>query len=148
MPFNRRRFLTATGLAAMAVLVGGAARFAVQPRHGYVKAVVRERLHYLKFNEEVLDAFANDFVAFTPAMNALRGQVVSFGGVTLSRTMGRIGGAGLAYKIYAFEQKIASDFLKATDFFDEGAETERELEYVAFPDPYINVCRNALAYLS
>lgn len=148
MPFTRRRFLTMTGLAGAAVLLAGAARYASQPRHAYVKAIVRERLHYLTFSEDVLDEFASDFIALIPAMNAPRGQVVAFGGVALSRVLGRIAGADIAFKIEAFEQKIASDFLKATDFFDEGADTERELEYFAFPDPYVNPCRNALAYLS
>lgn len=148
LALNRRRFLMLAGVSAAVTLLIGVARFAIDPRHAYVKAIVRERLHYLKFSEEVLNEFANDFVALTPAMNALRGQVASIGGVMLSRALGRIGGAGLTFKINAFEQKIASDFLKATDFFDEGADTERELEYFAFPDPYVNPCRNALAFLS
>lgn len=144
MRLNRRRLLIFSGGAAAVSLLGNAARYASQPHLAYVKAIVRLRLHYLKFSEEVLDEFANDFVALTPAINAPRGQVVSFLGVTLSRALGRIGGAGMAFKIDTFEQKIASDFLKATDFFDEGADTDRELEYFAFPDPYVGPCRNSL----
>lgn len=148
MPFNRRRFMMFTGVTAVLTLLCGAARYGSKPRHAYVKAIVRERLHYLKFSEAVLDEFANDFVALTPAMNTPRGQVVSFGGVTLSQALGRIGGADIAFKIDAFEQKIASDFLKATDFFDEDSDAERELEYLSFPNPYVNPCRNPLTYLN
>lgn len=145
---NRRRFLMLAFVAAGVSLLGSTVHYASQSRHAYVKTIVRDRLHYLKFSETVLDQFANDFVAFTPAMSSLRGQIVSFGGANISRALGRIAGASMAFKIDAFEQKIVSDFLKATDFFDEGADTERELEYFAFPDPYVNPCRNALAYLS
>lgn len=148
MPFTRRQFLTVTGVAGAAILVSSAARYLSEPSQSLVKAIVRERLHYLKFSEEVLDEFANDFVALTPAMKTPLGQVFSFAGMELSRALGRIAGVDVAFKIEAFEQKIASDFLKATDFFDKGADTERELEYFAFPDPYVNLCRNSLAYLS
>ena len=148
MPLNRRRLLMISGFAGAAVLLGSAARLVSGPRHSYVKAVVRKRLHYLTFSEEVLEQFSRDFIDFTPAMNASRGKILSFGGVTLSRALGRIGGTDMAFRIDSFEQKIASDFLKATDFFDAGADTERALEYYAFPNPYTNPCRNALAYQS
>lgn len=148
MQFNRRRFLNITSMAATVALLGTATRVVSHSRHAYVKAVVRERLHYLKLDEEVLNEFAKNFLTLTLSMDTIRGRIVSFGGVTLSRMLLRISGADIAFKLDLFEQMIASDFLKATDFFDEGANVERELQYISFPDPYVNPCRNALTHLS
>jgi len=146
MSLTRRLFLTAAG--AGAVLAGlGAYRALSYPREDYVKIIVRNRLPYLTYEDAVLEEFARDFVALVPAMSATRGYAVAFVGMRSGRLLGRMAGTSTALQIEMFEEKVASEFLKATDFFDNGEDVSTPLSYVAFGDPYFNACRNPLAVL-
>lgn len=145
MNITRRNIIALSSAGALIAITGGMGHWTAGPRQNYIKAVVRDRLSYLTFSEATLNEFAQDFVAFTPAMNAPRGATVSWIGLHISRLGSHILGSELTQKLTTFEEKIASDFLKATDFFDEGRNTQRTLTYIAFPDPYLNTCRSVPA---
>ncbi|WP_068113017.1 hypothetical protein [Tropicimonas marinistellae] len=148
MTISRRSFFGLLGAAGLVTVVGSIVRAASQPEASYVKAVVRDRLSYLEYADDVLDEFAADFVRLNPAMNATRGKLIAFPGLRMGRVLGNLAGAGWADRVDAFEEKIAGDFLMATDFFDEGADPSRPLNYVVFPDPYESACRNPVAVIS
>lgn len=40
------------------------------------------------------------------------------------------------------EDNIVSMYLKSTDFFQNGADEKRQIQYLSFYDPYVTVCRN------
>lgn len=144
---SRRDFLI--GLGAATVLIGGVGiwRGSKVTQINYIEAVVRNRLGYLRFSDVTLQEFASEFVEFIPAMQDGRGKVVAAQGMTLSRAAASVAGGDLAWKLEVFEQRIASEFLKSTDFFLFDRDTERMLEYIGFADAYTNGCSNSVAVL-
>lgn len=44
--------------------------------------------------------------------------------------------------IHRLEDNIVSMYLMSTDFFQNGANEKRQIQYLSFYDPYISVCRN------
>lgn len=144
MPITRRVFVGVT-VATFAAAVGGSSWLSAHSPEAYVRSVVRERLSYLSFGDDVLDQFTADFMRYSPAMADTRGRVISATGVVLSRALSRIAGSTWEDRVAAFEEKVASDFLLATDFFDEGRDISRQLSYILFPEPYEFPCRNPLA---
>ena len=76
---------------------------------------LRRHLDYLSFDDDVIDAFVRDYRA--DSSRVAKGE----------RT-----------------EAIASRFLLSTDFFQNGANQERSLDYVSYYDPYRSPCYNPL----
>jgi hypothetical protein len=43
---------------------------------------------------------------------------------------------------HRLEDNIVSMYLMSTDFFQNGADTKKQIQYLSFYDPYVSVCRN------
>jgi hypothetical protein len=108
-----------------------------------LKELVRDRLHYLKFSDEVLDRFSKDFLADPEQPKGYLGTMLYAG----QRAVHRPQLFTSKLPLFRFERMVISAFLMSTDFFREGANVDRPLTYVAYNDPYTRGCSNYFARL-
>jgi hypothetical protein len=140
----RRRLLLTTLLGGGLVATGvGVAIWPLAPE-ARLKRLLQSRLDYLTIPEPVLDAFIKDFTADIEHerfkhLSTLRyvGQRAAYGQPLFTGYL----------PIFRFERFVVSSFLLSTDFFREGARTDRPLRYVAYNDPLKVGCSNPFARL-
>jgi hypothetical protein len=122
---NRRQFITVSAGALAAAIVGGTS--CGDPGYeSLVVSVLRRKLHFLTFDEEIARVFAKDFrPEFEAGQPDLRGRL----GTT------------------AFENLVVTRFLLSSDFFRNDADESRTLTYVAYHDPGRRSCANPFAEL-
>lgn len=137
---RRRLFLgSIVGAGVAATAVG----FAVLPLSPELrlKQLLRSRLSYLTFSDDVVDAFMRDFSADSPDRFAHLRSTAYVGQKALySQDLVTSG-----LPIFRFERFVISAFLLSTDFFRRGAQTDTPLRYVAYNDPYKVGCANPFA---
>ncbi len=122
--FPRRTFLAAGSLAALAVGVLGApgcgggepARgMSLEEARKKVVDYLRVKLPYLRHGKDTLERFAEEYVRHFPP--------------------GTRPGPG---------PNLVARYLLSTDFFPNGADESKPLDWVEFYDPYISPCYNPL----
>ena len=111
-----------------------------------IASILRRRLGYLKLDEGGVRAFAKDQTRATfgkkiPTWNRLRYHMLASGASSFKRfyrstdTRSRIG---------RFEDTLVSTYLLSSDFFWNGADESRKVNYVAYYDPN-RPCNNPFA---
>lgn len=140
MRISRRMILLP--MASAAVLAGtvGTVRWMVRKPEDFVVGVLRGHLQGLRVDPAHFVTFAADYVR--ERENYQRQLAMfSFGG----RPLGQAVRLGLLPPDHGFartKDNIVSQFLLSTDFFQNGAATDRPVNYVGFYDPHTQVCRN------
>ena len=122
---TRRRVLRFAGLLGGGLLVGGGCReadetkLAETPQSGRadlpLQRAIRRHFSYLSFDDRVIEAFARDLGRHQGPWNP----------ETSPRPYTR--------------------FLASTNFFQNGADEAKPLEYVSYYDPYVTSCYNPFA---
>ena len=128
MTISRRTLLVgaATGVAA-----ASAWRFVRSSEADGIVAVVRERLDYLTLDDAGVYAFANDLIAQkTVAVTKLR--LVAAAG-PLYTTLGST--RPMKHLLGHGEERVVSLYLLSSDFFLNGSDETRRVQYVGFYDP-------------
>ena len=138
---RRRLFLSVLAGAGMVAV----ASFTVLPLSPELrlKELIRDRLHYLKISDEVIDRFSRDFLADPENHRGYLGTMLYAGQRAVYRPQLFTG----KLPLFRFERIVISAFLMSTDFFREGANVDRPLSYVAYNDPYTRGCANYFARL-
>lgn len=142
---NRRRLLLG-GLAFVAVVGIGTWGFGRMGAQAEIVAVLRRRLAFLNLDQDGLRHFAKDQVAALlnkrmPTWNRLRYHFLSAVAPSFKRyyrstdTRSRIARA---------EDSLVSTYLLSSDFFWNGADESRIIQYVAYYDP-MRACGNPFA---
>jgi hypothetical protein len=141
MTIVRRKFL---GLGA-GLMAGSAALYtAYKWRWGepteVIVAILKRRLGDLRVDETSFEGFAARYVGYRKdyrrQLSILSIVSLPFQYVTPYAWIEQ-GGA-----LRRLEDNVVSLYLLSTDFFSNGANVDRPVNYVAFYDPYEGVCRN------
>jgi hypothetical protein len=138
---TRRRFLLG-GLAVVVVAGVGVIGFGPGAAESHIVAAVRRRLGFLKLDEQGLHAFAKDQVsallAKRPTWNRLKYHYLSM----FAKQFTRYNRSNdTRSRTQRMEDNFASTYLLSSDFFINGADESRTVEYVSFYDP-LRACGN------
>jgi hypothetical protein len=141
-----RRWLIVGGLGAVGAAGLGAWGLGRLGFQMEIASILRRRLGFLKLDEGGVRAFAKDQTRATfgkkiPTWNRLRYHMLASGASSFKRfyrstgTHSRMGG---------FEDALVSTYLLSSDFFWNGSDESREVNYVAYYDPN-RPCNNPFA---
>jgi len=142
---NRRRvILGGLGLAGVAGL--GAWGLGHWGMHREIVSVIHRRLSYLKLDEEGVRAFARDQTAAAfnkkiPTLTRLRYHFLSAGPPSFNRFYRS---SDHFSRVARLENTLVSTYLLSSDFFANGADESRTVNYVAYYDP-MRACQNPFA---
>lgn len=140
---RRRILLGGLGIAAAAGLgVLGFGRVATESE---IASAVRRRLSFLRLDEAGLRSFAKDQVsvllAKRPTWNRMKYHFLS----VFTKSFTRYDHSNdKRSRIERLEDGFAATYLLSSDFFLNGADESRTVEYVAFYDP-LRACGNPFA---
>jgi hypothetical protein len=140
---KRRRFLFgALGLAAVGALGLWGADFASESE---IVSGVRRRLKFLKFDDAGLHAFAKDYIANMLAKRPSWYRWKLHFHVFFSKPMARWGiSTDTRSRRDRLEDNLATLYLLSSDFFVQGSDQSRTIQYVALYDP-MRACGNPFA---
>jgi hypothetical protein len=141
-----RRRLIMGGLGAVGVAGLGAwglGRLAFQRE---IASILHRRLGFLKLDESGVRAFAKDQTNATfnkkiPTWNRLRYHLLASGTSSYKRFYRS---ADSRSRIGRFEDTLVSTYLLSSDFFWNGADESRRVNYLAYYDPN-RACQNPFA---
>lgn len=134
--FNRRQFL-ATGITGLAGLVTW--RFIRSSDEDAIIAVLKKRLDYLSLDENGLRVFARDLVA-QKIISSRKLRVLDFAGPVYTQLSLASYRNALTHAIQHGEERIVTQYLLSSDFFQNGADETREVHCYRYYDPTRNPC--------
>ena len=142
---SRRRLimggLGAVGVAGLGAWGLGRLGFQVE-----IASILRRRLGFLKLDEGGIRAFAKDqtraiFGKKIPNWNRLRYHLTASGASSFKRFYRS---ADTRSRFARFEDTLVSTYLLSSDFFWNGSDESRKVNYVAYYDP-LRPCNNPFA---
>ena len=141
---KRRKFLFA-GLGVIAVVGAGGVVLGPRAAESEIVSHVRQRLSFLKLDEAGLRQFAKDQVAVLlakrPTWNRWKYHFMSVFSKSFTRYEHSTDTRNRRQRM---EDNIASTYLLSSDFFLNGADQSRVVQYLAFYDP-LRGCGNPFA---
>ncbi len=107
-------------------------------------AILKKRLGYLKTNGEDLVIFAEDFQNI---ISARRRYLGSWSGLLtpIYRIVNIFDLTPFSDDFRSFEEFTVTLFLLSSDFFEKGADLNRQVKYIGLYDPYETGCDNPFA---
>jgi hypothetical protein len=149
---GRRGFLGAgAGVAVLAAMAGGWAIMGHSDAQ-FIRDCIKHRLGYLDIAPGAVEAYAAD-VLKTDALKgpwtaANKFKMLSKIGYATANDLAvltrRFGSLGIDF----LSERIATQFLLSSDFFQNGMHLDRPVQYVAYADPYLRGCGNPVATLA
>jgi hypothetical protein len=142
---NRRRFLwgSAGFVVVAGVTVGLLARPVIESE---IEAVVRRRLSYLKLDAAGVRRFASDqttkILAKRVSFSRMRYHLASSFGSSYKRFARSTDTRSRTQRI---EDMWVCDYLLSSDFFINGSNETRVIQYVSYYDPLLRPCGNPFA---
>jgi hypothetical protein len=141
---KRRKFLLG-GLGVVAVVGLGGIAFGPMVAESEIVARVRRRLSFLELDEAGLEQFAKDQVgallAKRPSWNRLKYHFMSVFSKSFTRYEHS---SDTRNRRQRMEDTIAQTYLLSSDFFINGADQSRTVQYLSFYDP-LRGCGNPFA---
>jgi hypothetical protein len=137
----KRRIFILSGLVGVSALA--AWRFANGNDADTIAMVVRKRLDYLKLDPAGVQRFASDMAALH-VISSARMHVLSSITPLYIRFPLSSGDNTLADKLRHGEDRIVSSYLISSDFFANGADESRTVNYLGMLDP-LRACGNPFA---
>lgn len=146
MSMNRRRFLIGGIVGITGLVAGGWAirsGFFYQPQRvkNTIWVVFHKRLNYLKWNQEEVERFIEDFIADVSDGYLAKIQKLSYVHPLYAYT-GLLEMSPIAGKLKSFEERITTHFLMSTDLFYGKPDVSQPVKYLGLYDPHKTPCRN------
>jgi len=136
----KRRYFLVAGLAGTVALAG--LRFKHSTEEQSIAAILHKRLGYLKLNPEGVRAFAIDLAA-RHAISPFRLRLVAAMG-SMYEHLDSTRHNFLANAIRHGEERVVTSYLLSSDFFVNGSDESRTVNYVSFYDP-LRACGSPFA---
>lgn len=105
-----------------------------------VVSVLRRRLGFLDITEETYAKFAEDYMVFRAAFDSQLTKLSIL--ATPLRFISPYSLMQIDHPLVRLEDNIVSQFLLSTDFFQQGQDEKRKLNYLGFYDPSNRPCAN------
>ncbi len=147
-----RRGLLGAGLGVAALGVVGAGWVMGHSDAQFIRECIRRRLGYLDIAPGAVEAYTADLLKTDalkgPWTAANKFKVLSRAGYAAAEGLAaltrRFGSLGIDY----LSERIATQFLLSSDFFQNGMRLDKPVQYVAYADPYLRGCGNPVAVLA
>jgi len=141
---TRRKFLLG-GMGIIAVAGIGGLTFGRMGAESEIAALVRRRLSFLRLNDAGVRAFAKDQVAALlakrPSWNRWKYHFLAM----FTKSFTQYGSSNdHRTRIQRIEDNLATTYLLSSDFFINGADESRTVEYLGLYDP-LRPCGNPFA---
>lgn len=140
---KRRQLLIGGGVAVAASAAGLGALYGAARGEDTIEAVLRRRLGPLKYQDADLRRFSQEYVIFRSSHRQQLRLLATLAGLYRVATPYPL--LSMGSSLARLENNIVSNFLLATDFFDNGADLSRPLRYTGLHDPYLRPCRRIFA---
>jgi hypothetical protein len=142
---NRRRVILG-GLGVVAVAGLGAWGLGHVALEAEIVSILRRRLGFLKLDQQGVHAFAKDqtdaaFHKKIPTWSRLRYHLLAAAAPSYKRFFRSI---DTRSRVARLEDNLVSTYLLSSDFFLNGADESRTVNYVAYYDP-LHPCQNPFA---
>lgn len=128
---SRRQFLVAT-VAGLGALATG--RYVFGSEEDAIIAVLRKRLDYLILDENGLHAYAADLVD-KKIISSRRLRIVDAAGPIYANLEMPPFSKALTYELRHGEERVISVYLLSSDFFLNGSDETRVVQYLGYYDP-------------
>lgn len=138
---SRRKFLISS--IAAATLLGPAGFWLTWKKTketDIIEAILKRRLGMLNIDRETFKIFSNEMIKHRQSYAKQLKVLGMFSGLLSVVTPYNI--LPMSHPIRRLENYTVSNFLLATDFFQNGADISREIKYLGFYDPYKRPCAN------
>ncbi len=141
---NRRKFIGISLLSIIGITIAGI--FAFNDFETVVLKILRQDLKDMNIQEKHFKKFIAD-AQNTGSASKLMLDKKKKAFIFLFFFLPKV---GLPYesKYQELRQRIVSDFLLATDFFVNGMDTKKDINYIALFDPYLRPCQNPFSPLN
>lgn len=136
---KRRKLLIGGGVAVAVSAAGLGALYGGAREEDTIEAVLRRRLGPLKYQDSDIKRFSREYLVFRASYQKELRQLATVAG--LYRVVTPYPLLSIGSSLVRLENNIVSNFLLATDFFDNGADPDRPLLYTGLHDPYRRPCR-------
>ncbi|MCA6078775.1 hypothetical protein [Fulvivirga sedimenti] len=139
---TRRKFIRVSFFLFIGILI---LIFALLPFEHIVRRIIKNDLNSLKINDEIIDKFIKE------ALN--NGYLSSFDAKKkwLIRIYDRLPVGWVKFpfegKYHQYRSEIIADFLLSTDFFLNGMDEQKQINYLGFYNPYSRPCSNPFSNL-
>lgn len=142
MKTSRRTLLFFGGAAGLLAVFGGYKFLRGDPKE-IIVAILQRRVGYLRVDPKTFDAFAEQYVKNQRQYERQLGHLSAVAWPMRYFTPYEWFKQGTP--IRRLEDNVVSNYLLSTDFFQNGADESRQVEYVAYYDPGIAACRHPWA---
>lgn len=141
MLVTRRKFFSlGVGIIGSAAAVATAYKWYFGEPQSVITAVLSRRLGRLNVDKATFGSFANEYLEYRKGYRRQL-SIISIIAWPL-RFVSPYGLLPQGSAFHRLEDNIVSMYLMSTDFFQDGADSKRRIQYLSFYDPYVSVCRN------
>lgn len=135
---NRRRLLAIAGIGAVGVTLASLASWRTAHETDIVVATLRNRLKDLRIAPGIFEKFAKSYIETKDAYAKKMRLLGTFS--ELFSIMTPYNFLPMDHSWRRMEDNIVSNFLLSTDFFQNGANVSRQVNYLGLYDPYLRPC--------
>jgi hypothetical protein len=138
MKISRRKIIAIAGAGAIASVTGLFVSWKTARETDIVVAILRRRLRPLKADRAIFEEFSRDYILtrldYAKQMRLLGAVSGLLSIVTPYQLL------PLGHPWRRLENNIVSMFLLSTDFFQNGADPQKKIQYLGLYDPYRRPC--------
>lgn len=137
----KRRLLLKTALiSSIALATAGVITWRNNKETDIIVAILKNKLGKLKIKNDDLLVFANEYVESKQRYKKQFTYLSLLSSIFIVITPYAL--LPMNHPLKRMEDNIVSNFLLSTDFFQQGANSNNEVRYLGFYDPYQRPCTN------
>jgi hypothetical protein len=118
------------------------------PSPADIEALIYRRLAYMPLDPAGVAEFAAEYARRYGVLSMSVHFRETFGGLLATEAVLPLLPVERSQRLFTFERRLVSSFLRSTDYFRRDAGDGRSVRYVAFADPYELPCNHPFAVRS
>ena len=140
--FNRRLFLLGSFTSGISLLGYGVFKWLTGQPQDIVISILQRRLGYLNVSQDDFKRFSSDYVAFKSSEHkklrllSLASHPMRFFSPYALLPQGN--------PLRRLENNVVSQFLLSSNYFHDGEDDARHVNYIQFYDPLTTICANPI----
>lgn len=139
-PVSRRTFLRTLVIGGFALTAGGTLLWRTNQETDIIVAILENKLGKLKTSDDAFLLFANEYVIEKEQYKKQFTYLSLLSNIFTVMTPYAL--LPMNHPLKRMEDNIVSNFLLSTDFFQNGANINKDVNYLGFYDPYKRPCAN------
>lgn len=136
--YRRRNFLKALMVGGLALTAAGTILWRTNQETNIIVAILENKLGKLKISDDAFLLFANEYVIEKEQFKKQFTYLSLLSNIFTVMTPYAL--LPMNHPLKRMEDNIVSNFLLSTDFFQNGADINKKVNYLGFYDPYKRPC--------